>query len=74
MYQVKLLKGILLSKVQEIRLHRHVHAFIPRLKAVGFLLRSCKQLEQAVSYVKNQKNHHSQGTVINSLEKYNDRE
>ena len=38
----------------------------------GLLSLGSKQLEQAVSYVKNQKNHHSQGTAIASLEKYND--
>lgn len=43
-------------------------------RGYGVLSLGRKQLEQAVSYVKNQKNHHSQETTINSLEKYNDRE
>ena len=43
-------------------------------RGYGLLSLGSKQLEQAVSYVKNQKNHHSQGTAIASLEKYNDKE
>ncbi|KST64422.1 IS200/IS605 family transposase [Mastigocoleus testarum] len=39
-------------------------------RGYGVLSLGGKQLEQAVSYVENQKNHHSQKTVINSLEKY----
>ena len=41
-------------------------------RGYGLLSLGSKQLEQAVGYVKNQKNHHSQGTAIASLEKYND--
>ena len=41
-------------------------------RGYGLLSLGSKQLEQAVNYVKNQKNHHSQGTAIASLEKYND--
>ena len=33
-----------------------------------------KQLETAVNYVLNQKQHHSQGTIINSLEEQEDRD
>ena len=38
-------------------------------RGYGVLSLGGKQLEQAVSYVTNQKNHHSQKTVIDSLEK-----
>ena len=41
-------------------------------RGYGLLSLGSKQLEQAVNYVKNQKNHHSQGTAIATLEKYND--
>lgn len=43
-------------------------------RGYGSLSLGSKQLEQAVSYVKNQKNHHSQKTAIATLEKYNDKE
>ncbi|MGB3761232.1 MAG: IS200/IS605 family transposase [Rivularia sp. (in: cyanobacteria)] len=50
-------------------------------RGYGLLSLGSKQLEQAVSYVKNQKNHHSQGTANDaavrlnaSLEKYNDKQ
>ncbi|MDJ0736313.1 MAG: IS200/IS605 family transposase [Nostocaceae cyanobacterium] len=39
-------------------------------RGYGVLSLGSKQLEQAISYVKNQKNHHSQGTAIPSLERY----
>lgn len=43
-------------------------------RGYGVLSLGSKQLEQAVSYAKNQKNHHSQGTAMTSLEKYDDEE
>ena len=43
-------------------------------RGYGLLSLGSKQLEQAVNYVKNQKNHHTQETTIASLEKYNDAE
>ncbi len=39
-------------------------------RGYGVLSLGSKQLEQAISYVKNQKIHHSQGTAIPSLERY----
>ena len=43
-------------------------------RGYGLLSLGSKQLQQAVNYVKNQKNHHSQGTAIASLEQYNDKQ
>ncbi|AFY44675.1 IS200/IS605 family transposase [Nostoc sp. PCC 7107] len=41
-------------------------------RGYGVLSLGSKQLDNAVSYVRNQKNHHSQGTAIASLEKHDD--
>ena len=43
-------------------------------RGYGLFSLGSKQLKQAVFYVQNQKNHHSQGSAIAILEKYNDKE